>query len=145
MFDLYALPDDFPGKSSPGYPKTGRGQNKAAFLEQALAADIELGKFIPNLIGHEFEALLFTDIEPFEQWANDERTLDPLRSARIETAPEDINDGRETAPSKRILAAMSGYQKTVHGPLIACDVGLDAIRAACPHFDAWLVKLEELG
>jgi hypothetical protein len=110
-----------------------------------MVQDIGLGNFIPNLIVHEFEALLFTDIKPFEQWTDDDRALEPLRMARRHAAPEEINDGRETAPSKRILAAMNGYQKTVHGPLIACDIGLDAIRAACPHFDAWLAKLERLG
>jgi hypothetical protein len=25
---------------------------------------------------------------------------------------------------------MPGYQKTFHGPLIACDIGLDAMRQA---------------
>jgi hypothetical protein len=145
MFDLYALPDDFPGKALPTYPIAGGGQDKAVFLEHAMVQDIGLGNFIPNLIVHEFEALLFTDIEPFEQWTDDDRALEPLRMARRQAAPEEINDGRETAPSKRILAAMNGYQKTVHGPLIACDIGLDAIRAACPHFDAWLAKLERLG
>jgi hypothetical protein len=145
MFDLYALPDDFPGKALPAYPIAGGGQDKAVFLERAMVQDIGLGNFIPNLIVHEFEALLFTDIKPFEQWTDDDRALEPLRMARRHAAPEEINDGRETAPSKRILAAMNGYQKTVHGPLIACDIGLDAIRAACPHFDAWLAKLERLG
>ena len=36
LFDLYALPVDFPGKSSPGYPLTAHGQQKAAFIERAL-------------------------------------------------------------------------------------------------------------
>jgi hypothetical protein len=67
-----------------------------------------------------------------------------LRQIRATTSPEDINDSPETAPSKRILAAMSGYQKTFHGPLIACDIGIDPMRAACPHFDQWLRALEGL-
>jgi hypothetical protein len=61
------------------------------------------------------------------------------------TLPEDINDGLRTAPSKRILAVMPGYQKTFHGPLIACDIGLEPIRAACPHFDGWLKAIESLA
>jgi hypothetical protein len=63
----------------------------------------------------------------------------------IPLVPEDINDHPKTAPSKRIVAAMRGYQKTFHGPLIACEIGLSAIRQNCPHFDAWLQKLERLG
>ncbi len=60
------------------------------------------------------------------------------------SAPEDINDSQQTAPSKRILAAMPGYQKTLHGPVIAGDFGLDAMRAECPHFSQWLEKIESL-
>jgi hypothetical protein len=145
LFDLYALPGDFPGKSSTAYPATGSGQRKAEFLEAELATDIGQRNFIPNLLVHEFEALLFAQIDAFEQWTNDDRVLEPLRAVRNTTSPEDINDSSNTAPSKRILAAMTGYQKTLHGPLIACDIGLDAIREACPHFDEWLKKIEALA
>lgn len=54
-------------------------------------------------------------------------------------------DGRETAPSKRIKAAMKNYRKNFHSPLIACEIGLDAMRRACPHFDRWLKNIEKLG
>lgn len=145
LFDLYALPGDFPGKASVEYPAMGSGRQKAAFLEAALAQDIGQRNFIPNLLVHEFEALLFVCIEAFADWADDDRVLEPLRAVSATTAPEDINDSPQTAPSKRILAAMPGYQKTLHGPLIACDIGLDAMRAACPHFDGWLQKIELLN
>jgi len=145
LFDLYALPGDFPGKSSRAYPATGSGQRKAEFLESELTKDIGLANFIPNLLVHEFEALLFVKIDAFEQWTDDDEVLKPLRAVGKTTAPEEINDSPESAPSKRILAAMPSYQKTIHGPLIACDIGLDAIRAVCPHFDGWLRKIEALA
>lgn len=145
LFDLYALPGDFPGIGSKAYSVIANGQHKAEFLEREMASDIAQRNFIPNLLLHEFEALLFTRIEPFEQWTDDDSMLEPLRAVRRAMAPEDINDGPQTAPSKRILAAMAGYQKTFHGPLIACDIGLDPIRAACPHFDGWLRTLEALS
>jgi hypothetical protein len=144
MFDLYALPQDFPGKSSSAFPAMASGDNKASFLETELEKDIKRENFIPNLLVHEFEALLFVQIETFAQWTDNDRVLNTLRAARGTAPPEDINDGAQTAPSKRILAAMPSYQKTVHGPLIACDIGLAALRDACPHFSAWLGKLEEL-
>ncbi len=144
LFDLYALPGDFPGKSSPAYPSTGNGQRKAKFLEAELAKDIAQCNFIPNLLVHEFEALLFVQIDAFEQWTDDDRVLEPLRAIRGTTSPEDINDSPHTAPSKRILATMAGYQKTFHGPLIAYDIGLDAMRRECPHFAEWLQKIEAL-
>lgn len=144
MFDLYALPNDFPGQGHSSYPATGSGHIKAAFLESELASDIGQRNFIPNLLVHEFEALLFVQLDAFAGWTNDDAVLEPLRAVRRTTAPEDINDSPHTAPSKRILKAMSGYQKTFHGPLIACDIGLDPIRKDCPHFHTWLQKLETL-
>lgn len=145
IFDLYGLPKDFPGKCNPAYPATANGREKAAFVETAFAQDIGLPNFIPNLQLHEYEALLFTQPDAFQAWTDDEDVLLHLRAVRQRSAPEDINDAPHTTPSKRILSVMPGYQKTVHGPLIACDIGLDAIRADCPHFDAWLKKLEALG
>lgn len=144
LFDLYALPGDFPGKTRADYPAMGSGRQKAEFLEAALAQDIAQRNFIPNLLVHEFEALLFVRVDAFADWTDDDCVLEPLRAASATTAPEEINDSPQTAPSKRILAAMPGYQKTLHGPLIACDIGLDAMRAACPHFAAWLGKIEQL-
>jgi hypothetical protein len=145
LFDLYALPGDFPGKNSAGYPSTGSGHQKSAFLEMQLAQDINLANFIPNLMVHEFEALLFTQPEKFSEWTDDKTVVSTLRAVTEAYAtPEDINHGPHTAPSKRVLAAMSSYQKTIHGPLIACEIGLDAIRGKCPHFHAWLQTLEAL-
>jgi hypothetical protein len=143
MFDLYALPGNFPGKTDPEWGHQRTGHKKAIWLENAVARDIGQRNFIPYIQVHEFEALLFVQPQSFAEWA-DEAVVQTLFSARQSTAPEDINDCPMTAPSKRILAAMPEYQKTVHGPLIACDIGLDAMRMECPHFDAWLKKLEGL-
>jgi len=121
MFDLYALPKDFPGKESPDYPRQGNGRQK-----------------------HEFEALLFSRLDAFEDWLDDSDSLLPLRAIRETTEPEDINDHPDSAPSKRILKAMPYYNKPAHGLQIAREIGLDAIRSACPHFDNWLKKLEGL-
>ena len=63
------------------------------------------------------------------------------------TTPEDINNSRETAPSKRIMHIFpeGTYSKTEHGPLIAESIGIDAIRAKCPAFNEWVSKLEAWG
>jgi hypothetical protein len=92
---------------------------------------------------YEFEALLFVKPRQFTDWADD-KAVEALVAARQGIMPEDINDTPHTAPSKRVLAAMPNYQKPIHGPLIACDIGLNAIRADCPHFDGWLQRLEAL-
>ncbi|MDR2853522.1 MAG: DUF4276 family protein [Burkholderiaceae bacterium] len=143
MFDLYALPGDFPGKSDPARPHQGSGHQKAAFLEAQLAQNIRQQNFVPNIMVHEYEALLFAQPERFADWT-DRKAVDALTAIRQTHAPEDINDDPHTAPSKRILAVMPGYQKTFHGPLLVCEIGLDAMRKDCPHFDAWLRWLEAL-
>lgn len=144
LFDLYALPADFPGKADAAYPANGSGERKAGYLEARLKEDINEANFLPNLLVHEFEALLFSGPEKFAEWTDDSRVISALVAAIQCHLPEDINDSPLTAPSKRVLAAMPEYQKTFHGPLIACEIGLDAIRQACPHFNAWLKKLEGL-
>lgn len=102
----------------------------------------------PYVQMHEFEALLFSDVEQFQYvldgWDADVRqTLINIRE-QFQT-PEDINNGRQTAPSKRILASFpdGSYSKTEHGPVIADAIGLTTIRQQCPQFDGWITMLEE--
>lgn len=145
LFDLYALPNDFPGKNSSEFQSKNTGVQKAEFIEVALARDINEPNFFPFLIVHEFEALLFAQPEKFSVWTDDTELVSALGSVLLEhQTPEDINDDPQTAPSKRILRLMPEYEKSFHGPLIACDIGLDVIRRSCPHFESWLRKLEQL-
>lgn len=146
MFDLYALPADFPGLRSPDFPAAGTGHQKACFLENHLAVDLAEGNFIPNLMVHEFEALLFAGTEKFAEWTDDLEVVSKLQAVTNAYAtPEEINNSPDTAPSKRIARVMPEYQKTFHGPLIACEIGLDAMRLTCPHFDLWLQRLDALA
>lgn len=143
MFDLYALPGDFPGKNGAEWARQRTGADKATLIEREMARDMDLPNFIPYIQVHEFEALLFVEPQHFADWA-EASIVDTLTQVRTSTEPEDINDDPRTAPSKRILAAMQDYQKPFHGPLIACDIGLDAMRVACPHFAHWLSNLDAL-
>lgn len=59
--------------------------------------------------------------------------------------PEDVNDGRQTAPSKRLLRHIPSYDKTLCGPLVTSETGIAALRRVCPRFDAWVGALETLG
>ena len=56
--------------------------------------------------------------------------------------PEDINDSPITAPSKRVMDLVPGYEKPLLGTLAALQIGLGRIRQECPHFDAWVARLE---
>lgn len=138
MMDYYGLPNDFPGLD--GHVPDAHEQ--VVRLELALQQDIDAPNFIPNLMLHEFEALLFSAPEKFAEWLDDQALLAPMAAIRGAFAtPEHINNSPQTAPSKRILTLVPHYKKTVDGPLIAEDIGLDAIRAQCPHFNNWIERL----
>ena len=97
---------------------------------------------------HEFEGLLFADVDGFRNvgLAIDEACLGRLRRVRQRfPTPEDINDDSTTAPSKRILALLPDYRKRLHGPLIAEDIGVATLRAECRRFGNWMDRLERLG
>lgn len=100
---------------------------------------------LPYIQVHEFEGLLFSNVEAFTRILPEAPVAD-LKSIRSEFGtPEEINDHPDTAPSKRIETLIPTYKKTLHGPLLALEIGLDAIRCECPRFDAWLGQLEALG
>ena len=104
---------------------------------------------IPYVQRYEFEGLLFSDIEQF-QWVldgwNKKIRAELLAIRHAFATPEDINDSPETAPSRRILKIFSQgqYSKVEHGPMIASEIGLAQIRAACPDFNEWICRLELL-
>lgn len=143
MFDLYGLPAEFPG-----YVTRPLADNtaKVRHLEAALAQDINHPRFKPYLQIHEFEAFLFVNPTATNTrlvGVNIEADLQRIRAQF--PSPEDINDNPATAPSKRILNLFSRYRKTIHGPAVVKNVGLEQLRRECPHFNEWLTWLEGLG
>jgi len=142
MLDLYGLPKDFPGKNS--IPITSNPFHKAEYLEKQMGTDIGYQNFIPNLLVHEFEGLLYSNPQSFLGWF-DQNIVEQLQRERESfPSPEHINDSPQTAPSKRIFRCCPGYDKPLHGSLIAMDIGLDIIRNQCQHFDKWLTRLENI-
>ncbi|MCY4099522.1 MAG: DUF4276 family protein [Rhodobacteraceae bacterium] len=102
--------------------------------------------FIPYVQLHEFEGLLFSDVNQLiDLFETSPRNTNELRRIAQEFPnPEDINDNSNTAPSKRIIRIEPEYNKVIDGPLIAEMIGLNIIRAKCPRFDCWVTKLESL-
>ncbi|MGB1025827.1 MAG: DUF4276 family protein, partial [Rhodospirillaceae bacterium] len=99
---------------------------------------------------YEFEGLLFSDTSKFnlvlDGWTPKiGKDLEKIRSQFA--TPEDINNNRQSAPSKRIqnVFVNGSYNKVVHGPLIAEEIGLEEIRRQCSGFDTWLKWLESWG
>lgn len=142
MFDFYALPSDFYKTYKNEYESQNSGLDKVNLIEHKMQEDINQNHFIANIMLHEFEALLFSDTQKFLNWFQDE---DALQRLCLTIPPEEINQHPSTSPSKRILDAFPNYDKVIHGFCIADDIGLDVIRAHCPHFNDWLNKLENLN
>jgi hypothetical protein len=146
MFDLYGLPADFPELDRHG--SLVDTKQRAAQLETAMAAAVNDWRFIPYLQRHEFEALVLAALDQLTSILdkNAEREAVVMLQQSIgRLQPEEVNDGAETAPSKRLLRYVPSYQKVLHGPLALEAAGLAALREKCPRFDAWITKLEALG
>lgn len=111
-----------------------------------------------NFIGyvqlHEFEGLLLSAPAIAATYFKAEKLCDEISKAVGQGSPEQVNDGYETAPSKRLERwtfehspgplRYSRATKTIHGPQLAAQLTLPVIRAACPRFDAWLSRLERI-
>ena len=119
-------------------------------LEKAMSNDVSpklRSRFIPYVQLHEFEGLLFCDLKVFKDSFEDNEFNDyDYLVSTIETNenPELINNGSDTAPSKRLTSILKGYRKVLHGPLIAESIGLNVIREKCPRFNNWIDKLENI-
>jgi hypothetical protein len=152
MVDFYGLPQEgegaWPGrKESEGLPTN----NKGPTVQNALLRDIvaEMGdrfnarRFVPFVVIHEFEGLLFSDCAAFSHGIGQPSLQSAFQTIRDQfPTPEDINDSSITAPSKRVTSLVPGYQKPLLGSLAVLEIGLSSIRRECPHFNSWLLELE---
>ena len=116
----------------------------------AISDDVR-SRFVPYVQLHEFEALIFSDISVYDNnfEASEFLDYDYLAATIAESAnPEMINDGPETAPSKRLARIIKGYysdnenMKVFYGSLLSHDIGLLKIRSKCLRFNDWMKKLE---
>jgi len=152
MFDLYALPRDFPG-----YAEAYREMDpyrRVSALEQAFAADIngELNdtRFVSYIQLHEFEALILSDPKKLDwEFLEHDGPIQRLVEmvANEGGNPELIDDGENTAPSKRIIAEIPEYagNKATSGPLVAGKIGMPRLRERCLHFAEWIDGITRLG
>lgn len=147
MFDLFRLPNDFPC-----YEEAKRVTDpyqRVQTLEDALMDDISDWRFVPYIQLHEFEALLLCDPQKLDVQFPDRNTEIGKLAEEISTfdSPEHVNDGPDTAPSKRIINVIPEYKgrKPSAGPIVAEKIGLSALRSDCRHFGEWLDKLEALA
>ncbi|HEV7369989.1 DUF4276 family protein [Arenibaculum sp.] len=143
LYDFYGFRDRQPGED-------------VAALELRIAQ--RLGS-PPNLIPyvqlHEFEGLLLSDPAMVAAYFK-APALETLVASAVARAgsPERVNDGPNTAPSKRLeewtrehappLLRYTARTKLLHAPQFADHLKLPVIRAACARFDDWVSRLERL-
>jgi len=149
MVDYYGLPGSWPGRDrATGLRST---EEKAVCVEAAIREDViaetgnrfESDRFVPFVVMHEFEGLLFSDCGAFSRGIGRPDLQASLQEIREDFAtPEEINDSPVTAPSKRVSDLVPGYGKPLLGVLAVLEIGLSRIREQCPHFDHWLKQLE---
>jgi hypothetical protein len=154
MFDLYALPKDFPKfdeSQTQSDPYQRIADLETAFAEdlaQAFSTNVERLHFTPYIQLHEFEALILSDPEKFSvRFIEHDKQIKRLVALCLSVhSPELINDGEETAPSKQIIKEIPEYKgaKASAGPLIAKEIGIHTLREKCPHFNEWITALEKL-
>ena len=154
MVDYYGLPESgsgaWPGRAEArNLPFADRAPSVEKRLSTAVAdilGENDARRFIPFLVMHEYEGLLFSDPPRFADAIGRPNLADDFQAIRDGFAtPEEINDSPQAAPSKRVERLIPEYQKPLMGVQAALDIGLDAIRSQCPHFDAWVSRLEEIG
>ena len=152
MVDYYGLPqrgaDAWPGRMAAAIAEF---PEKASTVEDALLADVRThmgssfnpDRFVPFVMMHEFEAMLFSDCAKFCNLIGRSDLLPQFQTIRDAfESPEEIDDSPQTAPSKRIKALVPRYEKPLLGTLGILEIGVDAIRRECPHFRGWLERLE---
>lgn len=122
-------------------------RERFSFHEREFTKDLGFYSFIPYIQLHEFEALLFVDI-------NRLKTEYPLSSNNIQKLkeetdvygdPEMINNNPTTAPSKRIIAAIEPkyhYNKVQSGAAVTSVIGIEALLECCQHFKEWVENVK---
>jgi hypothetical protein len=115
----------------------------------SLIGNIYPRRFIPYIQKHEFETLLF---------ANSRICAKKIGCPRLESDIqkvidsfggniEKINNSKQTAPSIRLKSFSKKYgvkyEKLYHSRLIVKEIGLEALRLASKHFNAWIDKILE--
>ena len=154
MVDFYGLPQS----GDKAWPKRAEASivpfsNRSDIVQDAMLADItsEYGgnfhpiRFVPFVIMHEFEGLLFSDPIRFADGiAREDLTEEFIAILDQFNSPEEINDTPTGHPSQRIKDLIPGYQKPFLGAIAVLEIGVDIIREKCPNFNRWLTILEDL-
>ncbi len=143
MIDFFRLSTSFPQFEAS--KKITDVMQRVAFLENALSEAVDNQRFVPYIQLHELEGLLFSHQNGFDYIPD----IPPGNREEIRRTieqypnPELINEGAETAPSKRLDRLIPRYRKTLHGPIIALENGMHPLLEKCLRFSAWAELLTQ--
>ena len=139
FFDYYGVKT----KKFPNWKETV-GINKAnvreriEILENGMLEEIDSNlryRFIPYIQLHEFEALLFNNIEVFD---NNFKRSEFSRANLLDVLnefpdPELINQKIETSPSHRLIEIIPSYNKILYGNMLVEIIGIEQIKQKNKH------------
>lgn len=147
FIDYYGIPDNYNYPSWDASKKILDKNLRMDFLENAMKDRINQNRYIPYIQLHEFEGLLFNNIDIFDQNFNPSELNTRQELVNILNTypnPELINDSTLSAPSKRLESIISGYSKIVFGSILTEEIGLSNIRQKSPRFNNWIDILETI-
>jgi hypothetical protein len=106
-------------------------------------------KLIPYIQKYEFETLLFSEPSFYEEYFSDSSAKTEIESIINSCGGvENINNSKETAPSKRIDKFFDNYDeqydKVFHGAGIANDIGIEIILKKCDRFKDWIITIQNI-
>ena len=151
MVDYYALPNSWPGRVEANRLIFSQ---KTSHIEKQIHKEITkyMGDswnpkyFIPYIMIHEFESLLFSDCEKFAASLGQPELANEFQKIREQyDSPEEINDSPQTHPSRQIQNLFPTYQKPLHGAQSAQRISIKSMLEDCPNFRRWLEKLSLLS
>ena len=149
MVDYYGLPNDWPMREE---STKLAFSNKVSTIERALLEDVrqlmgnnfDKNRFIPYIMMHEFEALLFSNCQKFAKGIYKPELASKFQEIRDKfESPEEIDDSPKGAPSKRIKSILPNYQKLSMGGLAIEEIGLLEMCNNCSHLNNWINRLKK--
>jgi hypothetical protein len=140
LIDFYGYPKDGPGA---GCARPHQPRKCVQIRQEAMAERIDDPRFVPHVVLHEFETWVIAAAIGATAVLGDRSVAVKLaaQAAEVGNDVELLDDGPQSAPSKRVLQCWPEYQKVVDGIDVIADRGLEHVMDACPAFRAWVERL----
>lgn len=108
-------------------------------LEHAIEVQFNSIRFKAYLQKHEFEAFLFIEPALTAKVALKQQSAAAIQQHRDQfDCVEEINLGKTTAPSKRLIATIGRYNKPRIGARVTQELGVEKLLQECPKFSDWV-------